>query len=380
MSLPKAAYAAMFSSALFYSPILIAEPSEDSWFDNLLTDLGSSETVDESKLVDWGVLPGPFVNPEQGFGIGVAAVGLYTPYDWQQDDPYSTLTLTSYASTSGSYGLGVNNRTYLRHDTLRLLGEAWISHTPGYYWGIGRHAAENDDQKIQYQGQRVQFSPKIAVEIFPDTYAKFGWQYQSYRDVKGVDGDRLPVEMLSSSALVSSGALVGLEYDSRDFEPNPARGQLIDIEWIANRDSFGSDNGYDNIVANIRHYQPWSTATIIAMEVYSQSIIGDAPWFDYAQLGDDQRMRGYYQGQYRDKHQISTQIELRHTVSGRHGVVAWLGGGNVASSYSQLFESDWLPSVGLGYRFAFKARINVRIDLGIGKESRGFYFQINEAF
>jgi len=364
-------------AALLISPMTMAEEAQSGWMDNLLTQLGSSETVDESKLIDWGVLPGPFVNPEQGFGIGVAAVGLYTPYDWQQGDPYSTLTVTSYASTSGSYGLGVNNRTYLNSDKVRLLGEAWISHTPGYYWGIGSAAAESDRNKTQYETQRLQINPKIAIEVLPDTYLKFGWQWQSYSEVKAVDGDVLPVEMQDATA---SGTVVGFEYDTRDFEPNPMQGQFIDIEWVANRESVGSDSNYDNVVANIRHYQPWSNSTIIAMEIYSQSIIGEAPWFDYAQLGDDQRMRGYYQGQYRDKHQLSTQIEIRHSLSHRHGVVAWLGTGNVAPSYGELFESDWLPTVGVGYRFAFKARINVRVDLGVGKDSTGFYFQINEAF
>ncbi|EMH3443933.1 BamA/TamA family outer membrane protein [Vibrio harveyi] len=373
----KASYSLALTALLSSSSAFAMQQDESSLMDDILTKLGSSETVDESKLIDWGVLPGPFVNPEQGFGIGVAAVGLYTPYDWQKGAPYSTVTVTSYGSTSGSYGLGLNNRTYLKNDKVRLLGEAWISHTPGYYWGIGSQAAENENNKVQYEGQRLQLSPKIAVEVAPNTYAKLGWQWQSFSKVDGVDGDILPSEVADAT---SSGVLVGMEYDTRDFEPNPMRGQFLDIEWIANRDSLGSDEDYDNLVANYRVYQQWSDTTIIAMEVYSQSIFGDAPWFDYAQLGDDQRMRGYYQGQYRDKNQLSTQVEIRHTIAGRHGVVGWLGAGNIAPTYHDLFKSSWLPTVGVGYRFAFKARINVRVDLGVGKDSTGFYFQINEAF
>ncbi|EGQ9185212.1 TPA: BamA/TamA family outer membrane protein [Vibrio parahaemolyticus] len=373
----KASYTLALTALLSSSYAIAIEKDESSLMDDILTKLGSSETVDESKLIDWGVLPGPFVNPEQGFGIGVAAVGLYTPYDWQKGEPYSTVTVTSYGSTSGSYGLGLNNRTYLKNDKVRLLGEAWISHTPGYYWGIGSQAAENENNKVQYEGQRLQLSPKIAVEVAPNTYAKLGWQWQSFSKVDGVEGDILPSEVADAT---SSGVLVGMEYDTRDFEPNPMRGQFLDVEWIANRDSLGSDEDYDNLVANYRVYQQWSDTTIIAMEVYSQSIFGDAPWFDYAQLGDDQRMRGYYQGQYRDKHLLSTQVEIRHTIAGRHGVVGWLGAGNIAPTYHELFENSWLPTVGVGYRFAFKARINVRVDLGVGKDSTGFYFQINEAF
>ncbi|UTZ38815.1 BamA/TamA family outer membrane protein [Vibrio campbellii] len=373
----RASYTLMVAALLLAPRSFAMQQDDSSLVDDILTKLGSSETVDESKLIDWGILPGPFVNPEQGFGIGIAAVGLYTPYDWQKGDPYSTVTVTSYGSTSGSYGLGVNNRSYLQGDKVRLLGEARISHTPGYYWGISSQAAENENNKVQYEGQRLQLSPKIAVEVAPNTYAKLGWQWQSFSKVDGVDGDILPSEVADAT---SSGILVGMEYDTRDFEPNPMRGQFLDIEWIANRDSLGSDEDYDNLVANYRLYQKWSDTTIVAMEVYSQSIFGDIPWFDYAQLGDDQRMRGYYQGQYRDKHQLSTQVEIRHTIAGRHGVVGWLGAGNIAPTYHDLFESSWLPTVGVGYRFAFKARINVRVDLGVGKDSTGFYFKINEAF
>ncbi len=63
-------------AALFCTPHVFAmQQDESSLMDDILTKLGSSETVDESKLIDWGVLPGPFVNPEQGFGIGVAPLG-----------------------------------------------------------------------------------------------------------------------------------------------------------------------------------------------------------------------------------------------------------------------------------------------------------------
>lgn len=62
----------MLSTLLMTPPLYAAQ-----WVDSLLEDLGSSETVDESKPIDWGVLPGPFYNPEMGVGIGAAAIGLY---------------------------------------------------------------------------------------------------------------------------------------------------------------------------------------------------------------------------------------------------------------------------------------------------------------
>ncbi len=43
-------------------------------------------------------------------------------------------------------------------------------------------------------------------------------------------------------------------------------------------------------------------------------------------------------------------------------------------SLSSLNNGRWLPSAGVGYRFEFKPRVNVRLDYGIGNGSSGFYF------
>ncbi|ELV0770718.1 hypothetical protein SFF50_003939 [Salmonella enterica] len=52
---------------------------------------------------------------------------------------------------------------------------------------------------------------------------------------------------------------------------------------------------------------------------------------------------------------------------------------NVSPRYN-LDDGRWLPSAGVGYRFEFKPRVNVRLDYGVGKGSSGFYFQVGEAF
>ena len=45
-----------------------------------------------------------------------------------------------------------------------------------------------------------------------------------------------------------------------------------------------------------------------------------------------------------------------------------------------LGKGRWLQSVGIGYRFEFKPKMNIRLDLGFGQNSTGFYFQVGEAF
>jgi hypothetical protein len=59
-------------------------------------------------------------------------------------------------------------------------------------------------------------------------------------------------------------------------------------------------------------------------------------------------------------------------------MVAWMGTGSVAADLGNF--GNWLPNFGFGYRFEVQPRMNLRIDIGIGRETSGFYFNFNEAF
>jgi hypothetical protein len=60
--------------------------------------------------------------------------------------------------------------------------------------------------------------------------------------------------------------------------------------------------------------------------------------------------------------------------------VLWLGAGAVGKNVSDLDNHPILPTAGVGYRFEVKPSMNVRLDMGFGKESAGFYFQVAEAY
>ena len=97
-------------------------------------------------------------------------------------------------------------------------------------------------------------------------------------------------------------------------------------------------------------------------------------------LGSSYSMRGYYEGRYRDKGAMDAQIELRQHVWKRNGVAVWAGAGTIFPRLSEFTPKHILPNYGFGYRWEFKKRVNVRLDLGFGKHQTGFIFNINEAF
>ena len=99
-----------------------------------------------------------------------------------------------------------------------------------------------------------------------------------------------------------------------------------------------------------------------------------------SRLGGAYRMRGYYEGQYRDNNITEFQVELRQHIWRRNGIAIWAGAGNVYKDFRTFEWRHTLPNFGFGYRWEFKKRVNVRLDLGFGKKCTGFMFNINEAF
>lgn len=91
-------------------------------------------------------------------------------------------------------------------------------------------------------------------------------------------------------------------------------------------------------------------------------------------------MRGYYEGRYRDRNVAEFQLELRQNLYKRHGMVMWIGAGNVFHDYGKFKFTHTLPNFGIGYRWEFRDRINLRMDIGRGLDQIGIIFNIEEAF
>ena len=129
---------------------------------------------------------------------------------------------------------------------------------------------------------------------------------------------------------------------------------------------------------------------MLACDLYADATAGTPSWHMYAKMGGMERMRGYYEGRYRDKKLVETQIELRQKIYRRHGIVGWIGGGQVWGT-EKFRWGNTLCSFGCGYRFEFKNRMNIRLDYGWGnfgnqnlpwdrKRSSAFLFTASEAF
>jgi hypothetical protein len=107
-----------------------AAAEHTSWIDRVLNKLGASKEVDLSHGIDWGVLPGPFYNPEMGLGVGAAAIGLYKPGNAEKDTQLSTVTIHGFLTTTGAVGIGVDNNTFFADDSYRFVFSGGLENMP----------------------------------------------------------------------------------------------------------------------------------------------------------------------------------------------------------------------------------------------------------
>ncbi len=354
---------------------------EPAWIDRVLNKLGASKEVDLSHGIDWGVLPGPFYNPEMGLGIGVGAVGLYKPKNAQPDTQISTLNLHGLLTTTGAFGAGLDNTTFFADDSYRFVVTAGAINMPTDYWGIGYNNAINDANKEAYTKQEFFARPRMLWRVLPNTYLGAGvdLQYDHAANVQQGTSNAFATAP-GGTSVFTSGISVNASYDTRDFLPNPYRGQALTLNATVYRRGIGSDTDFESLDWTYDHYIRLRERDVLAFDIYGRFTWGDVPWNMMSQLGDNKRMRGYFLGQYRDKNMLTAQVEYRLHIAGRQGMVFWAGTGTIAPRVSGLFDAHWLPNVGIGYRFEFKPRVNVRLDAGFGRQTRGVYFQINEAF
>ncbi|MFG0738618.1 BamA/TamA family outer membrane protein [Proteus terrae] len=370
------AFASLFTSHTAQAQLFPDRQQIDQW----LVGLGGENNFDRSKTIDWGVLPGPFYTPELELGVGIALVGLYQA-DSRPDSKISSLSLSGFGSSTGAFGMTFSNYTYLANDTWRFYLTGTLNNVPTNYWGEGYHEGRVKDHFGEFRSQELRLTPTLLRQITKNTYIGLGWDYSN---LQAAAPDNPFKDYMNARDLplrsTSSGLTVRFTYDSRDFLPNAYQGQAFDISYTHYSPDTGSNNRFNATQIQYNYYYPLSDNAVLAFDNYARFTSGDVPWSQLSKLSNGQQMRGYYEGRYQDNHVFSTQLEYRQKLDWRHGIALWVGGGTLSDQARDLGKGHWLPSVGVGYRFEFKPRMNVRLDFGIGKESTGFYFQVGEAF
>ena len=345
----------------------------------LLQYFSESDKPKPDKKIDFGIIGGPHYASDTGLGVGLVASALYSTNRSDSTLKLSNASLYSDVSTKGFLMIGLRGNTFLPHRHYRIDYRLYVNTFPSYLWGFNFPQSDNNDNKSKYNRTKFEVMARFLVPLNRYTYLGPIVRYQYVHAYKLKN--RAP-QLLAGQPLTVNDVSVGLSYtfDSRDFMLNASRGWFVQADLTANPTFLGNNDTYWSGELQVSTYRRAWRGAVIAGEFHTRQSAGHVPWPMLSDVGSSNRMRGYYEGRYRDKNIIDAQVELRQHIWHRNGMVVWLGAAEVFPDYSSLRFRQILPNAGIGYRWQFKKGVNVRLDYGFSRRGTGFIFNINEAF
>ena len=352
-----------------------------AWVEKELEWLGADGEFNPDKGIDWTAVPGPFATPDSGVGLGVSAVGLFLVDKNDTVSQPSSITLTAFGSSKGNIGLDYDAQVFMNEDQRRLYVWGIAEKAKDVFYGAGIKNGREGQNKNSFDLESVIINSKLMTRLAPSVYAGAGVALGHNR------ADNNEVAAMTDHSdnfafpqnVQTIGFTLHTMYDSRDFGLNASRGRLLQADGGFYTSSADKRHHFRKLSLEYREYQAMGPG-VLAWQVASEFHFGDVTWDNLAKLGGEDRLRGYVLGRYRDRQMLMGQVEYRHDLPGRHGMVYWAGAGTLGHDVSDLGREPWIHSVGVGYRFELKPRVNLRIDLAWGNGDSGVYVGVNEAF
>lgn len=346
------------------------------FFDRIVSYFEEAKKDKSQSKFDLSFIGGPSYSVDTKLGLGIVASGLYRMDKEDMSLPPSDVAIYTNFTTSGFFSIGVENTTIFPDDKYRFHYDMAFKFMPSKFYGIG-YDAGNLGEYTKYDEYHLGLKFDILRQVLPNTYVGLVFSAQNIQS-RNFQTEEVRPDTDSKDTAIGGGFIAS--YDSRDFIPNPSKGLFIQYEQTFYPKTLGSNKHFGNIKFTTRAYkQVWKDG-LLAFDLNGEFNNGDVPWTMLSKIGGSRQMRGYFMGQYRDRKQINTQIELRQKIYNRHGVAVWGGAGNAFKNMNEFDWSHTLPTYGIGYRWEFKNRVNVRLDYGFGKGQSGFYFNIYESF
>lgn len=350
--------------------------------------LKKQQKIDEGRFMITP-LAGPAYSPELGF---LLAVGGMLSYKTNPSDSLiqrsSSPTVVSYTST-GAITASSMNSTYWFRDKMRIYAELKLKDMPDNYWGVGYENGRDrpeSDSTTAYQRFWWKINPSVLWQFKKNYFVGLNIDLnytQGSEESQGVLAD--PDYQKYNDRPFNTGIGIILQFDTRDIPTNSWKGWFVDVSATRYSKVLGGDNDYQIYQFDVRKYiKVQRQGRTLALQAKSRLGVGEVPYGEMSQLGTPVDLRGYTWGRYRDKSMLYFISEYRHMFQKRnqalspHGVVLWAAAGSIADNALEF--DNWLPNFGIGYRLEVQPRMNVRFDIGFGKETMGVYFNFNETF
>ncbi len=271
---------------------------------------------------------------------------------------------------------------YFKKEQYILNEQFSYSSFPDKFWGMGPESQDASEEAYKFQ-QFYTFLHLLR-KVAPHLFVGLIFETQRVWDLEYEAGGLFDLEKVKGKEGYQVTGLGGsISFDSRNNAFAPTKGLFSQLSFNHFGSFWGSDYVYSNVQVDMRKFIPVSKKSVFALQFYGMFNSGDVPIRSTAGLGGAEKMRGYYEGRYRDLNLLLLQAEFRFPLFKRFSAAAFGSAGDVSPSLSRFSANTFKYAYGGGLRIALnkKEKLNLRLDYGIGKGvNHGFYLQLGEAF
>src|SRR5690606_31927671 len=272
-----------------------------------------SEANAQSKLIDkifpadtgrrnsFMPLPAVSYNQEAGFIFGT--VGLYSFYI-DKTDPIirpSQLYALAYTSTKGQSQIAIKTDIWSKKNKWHHLYSVQRYNLPFNFYGVGNNTLYA--KKDGLRQIKIRVNAEVERYVAKNYYAGLGAEFESHSfsdlesggiyetaDLFDKDGGKFLILKVSQL------------YDTRNTNTYTTKGFYARLRYGYAPDFFGGDNFSGNFyAADIRNFYSPHKKLVIGAKLYFEGLDSKdyIPFYAMRQMGNDENMRGYYQGRYR---------------------------------------------------------------------------------
>lgn len=355
----------------------------------LIKKIFSSDTTRHNSF-----LPVPIFafTPEAGFEFGAA--GIYSFYVDKKDSTLraSQIYGVAFTSTKGVSQISARADIWSKQNKWHHIGEARFSNIPFNFYGLGDKTLRADEDLIIQKRYRI--NAEVEHEVAKSYYPGIGFEFESLNFKDKVTGGIFDNESQAPLQDKDGGKFLFLKvtqlFDTRNSNIYATKGFYGRLRYGYAPNLFGGNNFTGNLfTADARYFYTPTKKLTFGTQLFYEGISSnkEVPFYMLRQLGNDQIMRGYYLGRYRDKNYLALQAEMRLRIMDRFGLV---GFGGTGSAYGKDVSAtqNLKPNYGIGARvfFDLDKSLALRIDYGWGekptgeKRISGLYISLGEAF
>lgn len=326
-------------------------------------------------------LPVAFRLPETGWGGGVVGT---TTFSFAKDTIRTKPSQISFGATytqKKQILLFVpftifydNNRYYFNGNN------GWYKYNYNYY-GIGEDRVPEEKYDVTYPRIRLLAAKLIA----PQTYLGLRYQYESYNMTGTAEDGELATGRIAGSDFSRTSSLgPSILRDSRDQVFYPRQGMFGELYILPTSKIFGADRNFTRVYLDVANYFSLHERVVLATNYTASAIFGDkVPFSQLSFLGGPKKMRGIYEGFFRDKNALLGQAELRWEIWKFIGATAFGSLGFLGNEGDGIRFNKPKYTYGGGVRITAqkKNHLNIRVDYGFSPYAKGnLYLTIGEAF